>query len=92
MANSQKVLRAAVERLERGSAVLDVDGKEVTFPRASLPTPLEVGDVLSLTIVVDDTVAARDFVASKLDDMTGKRVGSRKRGNPRATPTRAMKK
>ncbi len=29
---------------------------------------------------------------TRLDDITGKRVGSRKRGNPRGTPTRAMKK
>lgn len=92
MPNHTKVLRAVVEKLERANAVLDFDGKALTFPRSALPAPLEEGDVLSMTITVDDTSASRDFEASRLDDMTGKRVGSRKRGNPRATPTRAMKK
>jgi len=92
MPNSKKVVRAVVEKLERANAVLDFDGKSLTFPRSALPMPLEEGDVLSMTIVVDDTNAARDFEATRLDDATSKRVGSRKRGNPRATPTRAMKK
>lgn len=84
-------LRATVERLERSHAVLDVQGKEVLFPRASLPTPLDEGDVLALTVTVE-TDGARDAEAARLDEMTGKRVGSRKRGSPRGTPTRAMKK
>ena len=88
----KKTLRATVERLEKSAAVLDVDGKEVTIPRTSLPTPLAEGATLVFTVVIDAAVAARDEVAATLDSATGKRGAGRKRGNPRTASARSNKK
>jgi hypothetical protein len=88
----KKILRATVERLEKSTAVLDVEGHEVAFPRASLPTPLLEGEVLVFSIDVDAASAARDEVAENIDSETSKAGAGRKRGNPRTASTRSNKK
>ncbi len=88
----QKVLRAVVERLEKSAVVLEVGGREVTFPRASLPTPLTEGDTLAITITLDGDSAAREEVAASLDSATGKAGPGRKRGNPRTASARTNRK
>lgn len=88
----KKTLRAIVERLEKSAAVLDFEGKEVTFPRASLPTPLAEGDALVFTVAIDVAVTARDDAAASLDSATSKRGAGRKRGNPRTASARSNKK
>lgn len=88
----KKTLRALVERLEKSTAVLEIDGKEVTFPRASLPTPLAEGAALLITISIDPASSSRDDVAADLDSVTGKRGAGRKRGNPRTASPRLNKK
>lgn len=88
----KKILRATVERLDKSTATLDVDGHEVTFPRASLPTPLAEGETLAFTIAVDAASAARDEAALSVDSATSKRGAGRKRGNPRTASARSNKK
>jgi hypothetical protein len=88
----KKTLRAVVERLEKSTAVLDVEGHEVTFPRASLPTPLVEGEALTLTVELDTASAARDEAAEILDSATSKRGSGRTRGNPRTASARSNKK
>lgn len=88
-----KTLRCAVERLERGTAYLDVGGHEVAFPRAALPTPLEEGDVIVLTIQRDGASHERDEQEAMADEaLSGRRLGKRVRGNPRSESTRLKKK
>jgi hypothetical protein len=87
-----KTLTATVVRLERSTAILDLEGKEVAFPRVALPTPINEGDGLTLVLVRDATVSTRTEVEEDLDMHTGRRLGARKRGNPLRASARAHKK
>jgi hypothetical protein len=90
--SNTKTLTATIVRLERSTATLDLDGKEVAFPRAALPTPINEGDGLTLVLVRDATVSTRAEVEEDVDLHTGRRLGARKRGNPRGASARANKK
>ncbi|MBK8170328.1 MAG: hypothetical protein IPK60_08260 [Sandaracinaceae bacterium] len=86
-----KNLRATVEMVEKTTVVLQCGGKDVFFPRSLLPTVSE-GDVVTITLAIDQSTSDRDGRAAELDDMTSKRVSSRKRGNPRSASARGKKK
>ena len=49
--------RATVDRFEDDVAVLIVEGREVTRPRAALPAHVREGDVLDLDTLTVDTAA-----------------------------------
>ena len=89
---SAKVLRATVEQVEKTTVVLESGGKDIFFPRALMPARIALGDVITLTLAVDHSAAERDERATELDDMTSRRIGSRKRGNPRSASARGKKK
>lgn len=87
-----KILRATVEQVAKTTVVLESAGKDIFFPRALMPTRVAEGDVVTLSIEIDHSAAERDERAAELDDMTSKRVGARKRGNPRSASARGKKK
>ena len=92
MTTVNKTISATIERIERTTVVLEVLGREVSFPRAALPTPLRDGAEVTIFISVDTSDVARDEVAEELDERTSKRVGSRRKGNPRSASARGTKK
>lgn len=87
-----KVLRATVEQVEKTTVVLESGGKDIFFPRALMPARIALGDVVTISLAVDHSAAERDERAAELDNLTSRRIGSRKRGNPRSASARGKKK
>ncbi len=87
-----KTLTATVSGVAMNTVMLEVDGTPIGFPRAQLPTALRQGDNLTIRIDVDRKVTSRESVEEDYDNLTARRVGGRKRGNPLNASTRTKKR
>ena len=92
MSATKKSIRLIVESIARSQVKLDLGGREVVLPRTALPTSLAEGDIVRFDVTVEASTATREEIAAHVDEQTSRRVGTRKRGNPRSASTRGSKK